>query len=277
MAHFSNKHVPRNSIYFSKNFLKFKKKIDMALMAQKRSRLVAFGEPGLGGGRKGRRKLRKMTNRQLQQKQRLVAQPEVKFRDYGVTSAALTAAMAFIDDGTGLALNAIAQGDDYNNRDGRKINLKSIHVRGYVNRPAVEIGATPQGDELVRIILYWDKQCNGQQGTSTQIVTTGGTTDVTSLRDIQYTKRYKVLKDIIVPMEVNPAGVAADNFAVGPIRRFFNFNVKNLNIPVRFNSTGGTVTAITDNAIHLIACNTNAAVDGNWTVIYTSRVRFTDL
>ena len=54
-------------------------------------------------------------------------------------------------------LNGTAQGDDFNNRDGRKFKMDSLYLRGDVN---VVAGTTGAAAENLRIAIVYDRQSN---------------------------------------------------------------------------------------------------------------------
>jgi len=85
-------------------------------------------------------------------------------------------------------LNGISQGDDINNRKGRKINLKSFHIKG-----GIYTLATSVADQLVaRMALIYDKQSNGVAPTFAQVYS-DSTGHAGSTRNLDNRERFKVI------------------------------------------------------------------------------------
>lgn len=233
--------------------------------------MAGFGKAGLGGGARARKKLRKMNVLTPRRRQRSFLNQERKFIDYSVTYSPVTDTMAFMDDTTALCLNGVAQNDDYNNRIGRRITVKSVHVRGYLFRDDVESATNPNGDEIFRIMLVLDTQANNAQGTSTNI-----TSKVNTFRVLEFVDRYKVLKDKTMrAIQYNNAVEAANLFDTATTQIPFKMNYT-CNVDVHFSTTGATIAAIVDNAFHLLTCNLGGTSQGTWSIVYTSRVRYVD-
>ena len=96
---------------------------------------------------------------------------EKKFFDTAVAMVALTAptdaAGGEIDPtalpGAVACLNAMAQGDGEQNRDGKKVVLKSVQVKGFVQKLGGELAAGPDSGTKVFVALVLDTQTNGAQ------------------------------------------------------------------------------------------------------------------
>jgi len=93
----------------------------------------------------------------------------------------------------------IAQGDDFNNRDGRKIKLKSLTMR-------FTLGGT-QGHRLVVVL---DKSPNGILPTWGEVFDTSIVTDLTYVPVNTNTGgRFQILKDYTAPNGINQSGDSA--------------------------------------------------------------------
>ncbi len=202
---------------------------------------------------------------------------EKKFIDYEVDSDAFTSVWAGgeMEDGTALSISAVAQGDGESNRDGRVYHIQSVHVNGYVELPAAESSTTPIADIIARIALVWDTQTNGAQLNAENVfLTTSSGKDVNSFRNLQFSKRFIVLKD--KKLTVKPVGQTNEGginlFANGQVRVPFKFN-KTFKTPIKVRCSGTTAVVgnITDNSLHIIGTANSTAVVLN----YESRVRFT--
>ncbi len=171
-----------------------------------------------------------------------------------------------------LAFNAIAQGDGQTQRDGRQVKNLSIHLQGNIIFAGVS-GLTPKTSPFVRMLLVQDKQTNGAQFNAEDVLNDPGNLDleVNAFRNLEYTKRFRVLKDIYVtrPAEdsVWNGSAAVSGGAIVP----FEMHCKLPNVATQFSGTTAVVTNIIDNSYHLIALGT-AGIGA--TLRYISRVRF---
>lgn len=171
-----------------------------------------------------------------------------------------------------------ASGADLYQRIGRKVNLKSVRVRGYFV-PANTGGSVAA--ENIRVILYTDNQfTSGSTGATTDLLQDlddGGATHLNPLSGVNLNNRdrFKILRDMYTQM---PFIAQADSV-------------------IEIGTQGGTVKEIitVDWFVNLrgfeISHSGNAAGDitkgnvclqaiggvGNWTFTFTSRVRFTDV
>lgn len=172
-------------------------------------------------------------------------------------------------------ISAPAQGDGEQNRDGRKITMKSIFINVTV-RPIV---ASDQADmktaPLIFVALVLDTQANGATVVSEQVFTNpNDTAEVNTfpLRNLQYSARYKVMDHKTVSL--GPATAFNDAAATGSVIGQAQTLVLAWrgNIPVTFTSTTADVANVTDNAFHIIAFATNT----NFAPVlsFNSRLRF---
>jgi len=203
---------------------------------------------------------------------------EKKFVDYNISNTALTTTWAGgeLDPTTPLAISAIAQGDGESQRDGRVATLHSVFIKGFFVTAVVESSIFPLSDVIVRLVLVQDKQTNGAQLNAEDVFDTiAATADVNSVKNLQNSARFIVLKDktfMIPRARANTNEGASNLFATGqvlvPFKMGFNFRK-----PIRVNHTGTTavVTSIADNSLHLIGTTTNGAS----LLTYRTRVRFT--
>lgn len=204
---------------------------------------------------------------------------ENKFVDYQNDAAtlSLTWAGGELNPATPGCLSAVAQGDGESQRDGRVYHINSIHLRGYVEAPNAESQTAPLKDQLVRLCLVWDTQTNGATLNAEDVMAAiGSGDDFFSFRNLQYSKRFIVLKDMTIRIPASAAGMnegASNLFAQANCKVPFKINKKfSKPIKVRCTGTTATVASISDNSLHLIGCcseNVNTA-----TISFESRVRF---
>lgn len=177
-------------------------------------------------------------------------------------------------------LNGVATGDSFDNRDGRKIVLKSIFIRGHV-LPQDPQYTQPQH---CRIMIVQDMQNNSvaaeTNSTTSQtfaaLVLKTGTESISNL-NMQNAGRFKVLRDteFVIGKQnyTGAAGAAASGGGVYKYKKYLK-----VNIPVHYSGTGSTGASIMDNAIYVLtigsADNTGT---GGMAFNFESRVRFVDV
>lgn len=172
-------------------------------------------------------------------------------------------------------LSAPAQGDGEQQRDGRKIVIKSafvvVTVRPSVAQDAVDILASP----VIYVALVLDTQTNGATIVSEQVFTNPNDTAYVNtypIRNLQYSSRYRVLDHKI--MNMGPATAGTDGANTNSI----NCNLRtctlkyNGDLPVTFTNTTADVANVADNSLHIIAYATHTSMTP--VLSYISRVRF---
>lgn len=177
-----------------------------------------------------------------------------------------------------LTLGAAAIGDGPSDRDGRQVKIHSIYIKGVLTYAAQESLTAPPDDQIVRVALVLDRQTNKAQLNAEDVFgTIGAGLDVYSVRNLEYVKRFKILKDKTWRMPVSTAVVnegAVNQFAMGqvsiPFKLAYTFRTP---ITVEYASAGttGVIASIVDNSFHLIgtASSTTAGIT------YRCRTRFT--
>lgn len=197
---------------------------------------------------------------------------ELKFVDYNYTATIVnTTAGAEADPGTALCLNAIAQGDGESQRDGRKAVIKSFEIRGFVNFTAQSDAADPAGGQIVRLVLVQDRQTNAAQENSEDVLSDSAGNDVNSMTNLQFEKRFRILRDVRISVE--PAVAFTDGTNTGAVSgttKSFHWKGR-LNMPVNYSGTTAVIGSIVDNSLHIIAIASGGTAAN---LTYTSRVRF---
>ncbi len=198
---------------------------------------------------------------------------ENKFIDVELDATAFATTWSTMEPATEDALSAVAQGDGESNRDGRIYHINGIFIQGHFAMPASESNNAPVSDQECRIALVLDTQTNAAQLTATDVMDGGQTKDYHAFRNLQFTKRFRVLKDKKVVLNV-------ENTNEGAINLFANkLVVKNFKInhtfkpPLRVICKGTTavIASITDNSLHLIGVGSSTTSQLN----YQCRLRFT--
>lgn len=163
-------------------------------------------------------------------------------------------------------LVVIPQGDTESMRNGRKVQLKSISIRGslYIEPQT----STANTSDVVRIMLVQDKQANGLVFTAPMVL--AGTPTYNNFRNLANTSRFNVLYDKSFVIN-SVGGVAADTFET---RKVWNINRK-LNLPMEYDATAttGAITTQRSNSLAILAISENGALSK---IDYTARVRYSD-
>lgn len=174
-------------------------------------------------------------------------------------------------------LSVPAQGDGEQQRDGRRILMKSIFVSGAVkwSTSSDQDDAFEAGPVFVALVL--DTQTNGSTIVSEQVYTNPNDTanvNTYPLRNLQYSSRFRVLDHVTIQPRCSVAfnDAAATGTMAWPIEHFTLSNKKVSDIPMTFSSTTADVANAIDNSLHLIAFCT--ATSPAAALSYNSRMRF---
>ncbi len=209
---------------------------------------------------------------------------EKKFVDTKVTGGTvLTQAGIFLPTTGGASsvfLNTIvdiAQNTSEKGRIGRKCTITDIHMKLWFDftsnaSASATVGAS-EGHEQVRIMLFWDKQCNGTAATALQLLETD---DVTEYRNLANKMRFRILYDKTFNWNANKIvnGNAASNDV--DFKQYFVKINKKVFIPIEYNnaSSDGALATIRSNNIGMIIWAERG--DQMATRVGRIRVRFID-
>lgn len=164
-----------------------------------------------------------------------------------------TYAIAITNASTLTLLNGIAQGDEYNQRNGRKIQMSSIEWRGFVSNPR----ATPHE---VRLMLVYDKATNGAVFADTDLLDAGNLYNCFYNKDNQ--GRFKILADKRMILQI-----ASDSQA-----KPFSIR-KKVNLPVMYDGTTNAIADITQGSLYMLCVSSDAAgglaITSDWRISYT--------
>ncbi len=167
------------------------------------------------------------------------------------------------------SINLIPQGVTEKTRVGRKATLKTIQWNYTVSLPEVDAVADPAGGDILRVILFMDKQCNGATATVTGILESA---DYQSFLNLANSGRFRILSD--KRHSLNYTTLASDGAGVvssAQVQREHTL-YKSCNIPLEFDATTGAITEIRSNnvGVLLISKNNLAGFASKF------RMRFTD-
>ena len=197
---------------------------------------------------------------------------ENKFYDTEMAATSINASWAVYNPNTVDSLSVPAQGDGESNRDGKMYAITSIHVRGAIFTGGTEAQGAPEDQHRFRVIIYQDTQTNGAEATASDIMDAGGTDDTLAFRNLQYSKRFKVLYDRTLTTVPQITSEASNIFSAGKAIRNFSFNKKfKTPIKVTCNGTGAGVASCVDNNFGIAAIADSAS---NVSFQYQARIRF---
>lgn len=137
----------------------------------------------------------------------------------------------FVTGGNLVLLNGVATGTDFTDRNGRKIVMKSLHIKGFVYPQD-----TATLNNLARLIIFYDSQANGATPNVTDILKS---TSSLSQLNLNNRDRFKILVDKQYPVAMNN-NTATQAIAGGPTVHKVKI-YKKLNMETIF---GGTTAAI---------------------------------
>jgi len=172
-------------------------------------------------------------------------------------------------------LSCPAQGDTEQSRDGKRIVIDSVIIKGFVECDKTASAAIPDATKcFVAVVL--DTQTNGAQLNSEDVfknTTTAAYTAVNPLKNLLFGSRFRILKSQVY--DLTPIGVigAAANYAHGDVRRDFDWYIPfKGGLPVNLNAgTTADVANVIDNSIHVVAFATTGEVVQ---IAYNARIRF---
>lgn len=182
------------------------------------------------------------------------------------------------DPATLNTLFAPVQGDDYLNRQGRKVQVLSLKIRGFIDAPAQANQTAADVGQLMRLILVMDKQTNAAQLNAEDVISSGsGTVALQMFQNPAFFGRFRVLKDKTFVLQNPTLSWDGTNMEQTGLVREFKFTIKfKKPVLVHFNSTnGGTVADIVDNSFHLIMNSNNTAMGCR--LFYKCRTTFIDM
>lgn len=215
---------------------------------------------------------------------------EKKFHEIGQDATSIsTAATTQIPAHSGFAsFNLIANGDTMSTRNGNKITIDSINIRGRcLNDPNANVDPDQImcGTSIWRVIVFLDTQCNGGSPTmdeyfDTQLVSQDAFDCYNSLHQ---TGRFKTLMDKRITVVSQPP--LLDTIAT-PDRVIcyggeteFSQTIKNLHIPIFYSDNTANLQAVRTNNIGMWVMTVGAGAGSSLNhrkFAYRARIRFYD-
>lgn len=156
-------------------------------------------------------------------------------------------------------LNGIAPGSSASQRIGRKLIIKSVYIRWNATLGAASTLGSP-----LRIIVFYDKQCNAALPATTDVLIADS---FIAPNNLSNRDRFVIISDVLTPS----LSTQGDNTIAGTI-------YKKLNLEVMFNAgVAGTVADITSGSLFIMAAQSGTLGTANGGFSYYSRVRYTDV
>ncbi len=176
---------------------------------------------------------------------------ELKFHDVDLDDATVASAGTVTP-----SINLIPQGVTEKTRVGRKCTLQAIQWNYTVSLPESDAQATPGAGDVLRVILFLDKQANGATATVLNLMETA---DYQSFLNLSNSGRFRILSD--TRHSLNYATLASDGAGVvssAQVLRETKY-YKSCSIPIEFDSTTGAITEIRSNNIGVLLISKNNA------------------
>ncbi len=215
-----------------------------------------------GTKRQGNGKANFSKKRFVKKKQTFPRQ-ELKFVDTAEADSAIGAAGEIYED----SVVEIDQGTGDSNRVGRKVIVRSMHMRYSVSLPNTSAGGSTS--DILRIIVYQDKQANGATAAVTDILEAA---NIFSFNNLSNKGRFRSLMDKTHNIgSTTGAGNGTTN-VFGKKEEHYDWHSKDLSIPLEYKGTGNAIADLTSNNIGILAVS-----EGGLATLETNvRVRFTD-
>jgi len=171
-------------------------------------------------------------------------------------------------------VSAPSQGDGAQQRNGDRITLKSVQIKGNIYVTNNFQANRPANQSRAMVALVWDKQSNGAQLNSEDVFTNptgGGNIATMPLRQMEYSSRFTVLKTWEVDLTPVSLSQNGANWAWNARSASFECFLP-LSLVVNFSAPAEGVASCVDNSLHLIV-NSNGT-NTRTACYYLSRIRF---
>lgn len=204
---------------------------------------------------------------------------ETKFYDTNLNLTGISTATdcsgAELDPSATSMISTPAVGDGEQNRDGKRIVIKSVQLAGTL-RGAPQANQTAVDDQpIVFVALVLDTQTNGAQLNSEDVYKNLNNQTATlakPLRNLLFAQRFKVLKSASFQMPAPTVTYDGTNIEQGGTQVNFEWFLP-MELPVNFNAgTTSSVANVIDNSLHVIAFVTSPDVAVS--LAYNARIRF---
>jgi len=206
---------------------------------------------------------------------------EKKFLDTAksATTVAATAALTGgeYDPSSGCTgcLSCPAQGDTEQSRDGKRIVIDSLILKGCIQNVANDALADPSASVKIFVAVILDTQTNGAQLNSEDVFKNlGNTADlvVCPTKNLLFGSRFRILKSHVFDVTATGLVPTTATYGFNGVRRDFDWYIPfKGGLPVNLNAgTTADVANVIDNSLHVVAFATVATS----TITYNARIRF---
>lgn len=205
---------------------------------------------------------------------------ETKFYDTSLANTTVAAATdasgGEYDPSATSMISTPATGDGPQNRDGKRIVLKNVQLKGIIHRPAAEDAVNPPVHDKVFVALVLDTQSNAAQMNSEdcyQNTAASAILNACPVRNLVGGNRFRILKSEVFNMDALTCGVEGNDLhSSAAVSKDFEWFIP-FKDPLIINFNTGTTSSIAnvvDNSLHVIAYSVAALS----TISYNARVRF---
>lgn len=204
----------------------------------------------------------------------LTAEP--KFYDTNFASAAIASNATFaslsINPSASSLISTPVVGDSESNRDGKKIIITQVEIKGNLLKPAQVNQTAADNGETCWVALILDTQTNGTACASTDVFKpiAAQAEYMQPFRNLLLGGRFRILK--MKRYTFNNAVLCWDgtNMEQSGITKSFKI-FKKMRLPVNFNAgTTADVANVTDNSLHVMAWSSLGLTN----IGYSARIRF---
>jgi hypothetical protein len=154
-------------------------------------------------------------------------------------------------------LNGIAQGNDNTQRIGRSITIKSIQLSCHTYKTG-----TPTVAQILRIIIFIDKQANGANPTNISSLMTPD--NFLGNKNLVNDQRFQIIHDKELWCDINSYDQVFHNW------------YKKMNLKTTYQSTGNGIADISTNAISVVVLGSSQDVTNRYDMNLRTRIRYTD-
>lgn len=208
-----------------------------------------------------------------------MTRPEMKSCDVVSASVAVSTTAQFI------LLNGVQEGSSFYNRIGRRISMRSLHLK-FTLAPS---GNGAGVGETLRFMVIYDRQPNGAAPAISDLLldydNTGATgTTVKSGMNMNNSDRFVMLRDKILQIPNNGAAVALSAGQEAIMDQFeekgdFNWFVKLRGSEVHYKATSNpaVIGDIATGALYFVTYSNIAVATSGYNATYLARLRYSDL
>ncbi len=187
---------------------------------------------------------------------------ELKFKDTTVSDTPITTTMVIQN------LTVIAEGNGESERVGRKVTIKSVHIKGVMTM--VEATSAANTTDKVFGMLVQDTQTNGAAFAATDLLDTDV---VTSFRNLANSKRFKILMKKTWLFKAGGAAPSGAAFVFSQDQKDVTINKKcNIEMEYDNSATTGVITSVRSNNIYWVTQSSGGFVNS----VLTARIRYSD-